>query len=94
MASYGGETPVSVVSEAVIPNTWSYTVPAGKYLKGFYYKNEISPSTSYLRFDGASVNDLQNLQSPFYLEIFAPAGTLITVSAAVNSTQRQGLLTG
>lgn len=91
MASYGGETPVDVVDVSYSNTVLIYTVPSGKYFKGFLYIDSVSSSGVDIVIDGLGVFSATE-KSPY--ELFCVSGDTIQLSgpASGNSGLLRGLL--
>lgn len=91
MASFGGETPVNIVSETVAGQEGNvYTVPSGRYFIGRIFG--ISPGDYKIRIDGFLIFDLNN-DEEFNEEIILSSGDTVGTIGS-NGAQNFALLRG
>lgn len=76
ISSFGGETPVSVVSTTFSATSTFYTAPSGKYFKGKIYISSAAAGTTPLSIGGKEISLDINTGETY--EVLIPSGEAIT----------------
>lgn len=84
MSSFGGETPINVVNvdgQNAVPNI--YTVPSGKYFKGFLYTAAIGGITD-IRIDSFVIDSSPSGETAY--ELVLHSGDVLTLTGISTDT--------